>query len=100
MAGLSIAFLLDRGARRVYGATLCIGGLIGLPQLLYSIHLKRLLSAEAIRRFGLFIPAPRFYHSTIPTLSLLALAATVWWIWKSKRFDLFYYGAWSQEESS
>jgi hypothetical protein len=90
MAGLSIAFLLDRGARRVYGATLCIGGVIGLPQLLHSIHLNRLLSAEAMRRFGLFVPAPRFYDNTIPALSLLALAATAWRIWKSRRFDLLY----------
>jgi hypothetical protein len=92
-AGLSIAFLLDRGARRVYGATLCIGGLIGLPQLLYGIHLNHLLSPEAMSRFGLFTQAPRFYDSTVPTLSLLALAATAWWIWKSSRFDLLY--AWS-----
>jgi hypothetical protein len=93
LAGLSIAFLLDRGARRVYGATLCIGGVIGLPQLLYSIHLNHLLSAEAMRRFGLFTPAPRLHDNTVPTLSLLALAATAWWIWKSRRFDLLY--AWS-----
>jgi hypothetical protein len=63
---------------------------IGLPQLLHSIHLNRLLSAEAMRRFGLFVPAPRFYDNTIPALSLLALAATAWRIWKSRRFDLLY----------
>ena len=51
---------------------------IGLPQLLYSIHLNHLLSAEAMRRFGLFTPAPRLYENTMPTLSLLALAATAW----------------------
>ena len=90
IVGLSIAFLLDRGARRVYGATLCIGGVIGLPQLLYSIHLNHLLSAEAMRRFGMFVPAPRFYDNTMPTLSLLVLAVTAWWIWKSRRFDLLY----------
>ena len=90
MTGLSIAFLLDRGARRVYGATLCIGSVIGLPQLLYGIHLNHLLSAEAMRRFGLFTPAPRFYESTVPALSLLAVAAAAWWIWKSRRFDLLY----------
>jgi hypothetical protein len=90
MAGLSIAFLLDRGARKVYSTTLCTGGAIGLPQLLYSIHLNHLLSAEAMARFGLFVPAPRFYENTVPTFSLLALAATAWWIWKSRRFDLLY----------
>jgi hypothetical protein len=93
MVGLSIAFLLDRGARKVYGATLCIGGAVGLPQLLYSIHLNHLLSAEAMTRFGLFVPAPRFYENTVPSLSLFALAAVAWWIWKSRRFDLLY--AWS-----
>ena len=90
LAGLSIAFVLDRGARKVYGATLCIGGVIGLPQLAYSIYVDRLASAEAMRRFGLFTPAPRFDQVTVPALSLLAVAATAWWIWKSKRFDLVY----------
>ena len=90
MAGLGIAFVLDRGARKVYGATLCIGSVIGLPQLAYSIYVDRLASAEAMRRFGLFTPAPRFDQVTVPALSLLAVAATAWWIWKSKRFDLVY----------
>jgi hypothetical protein len=92
-AGLGIAFMLDRAARRVYAATLCIGGVIGLPELLYGIHLNHLLSPEAMRRFGLFTLAPRLYENTVPTLSLIALAATAWWIRKSKRFDLLY--AWS-----
>jgi hypothetical protein len=90
MAGLSIAFLLDRASRRVYSITLCVGSVIGLPQLIYSIHLNRLASAEAMRRFGLFTPAPRLYQITVPTLSLLAVAASAWWIWKSKRRDLVY----------
>ena len=90
VAGLGIAFLLDRGARRVYGLTLCIGSAVGLPQLIYGIRLNHLASAEAMRRFGLFTPAPRFSHITVPALSLLALAAIALWIWKSKRFDLAY----------
>src|SRR5271167_4209005 len=89
-AGLSIAFLLDRGARRVYGITLCIGGVIGLPQLIYSIHVNHLASGEAMRRFGLFTPAPRFSDFTVPALSLLAVAAVAWWIWKSRSFELVY----------
>ena len=89
-AGLSIAFLLDRGARRICGITLCIGGAIGLPQLICSIHLSHLASAEAMRRFGLFTPAPRLYQETVPALSLLAMAVVALWIWKSKRFDLVY----------
>lgn len=90
MAGLSIAFVLDRGARRAYAVTLCIGGAIGLPELLHSIHLSYLAPAEAMRRFGLFTPAPRLYQETVPVLSVLAMAAVALWIWKSKRFDLVY----------
>ncbi len=90
IAGLCIAFLLDRAGRRVYGFTLSIGSVIGLPQLIYSIHLNHLASAEAMRRFGLFVPAPRLYLVTVPTLSLLAVAAVVLWIWKSRRFELVY----------
>ena len=89
-AGLGIAFLLDRAGRRVYALTLCIGGTIGLPQLIYSIHVNHLASAEAMRRFGLFTPAPRFSHITVPAFSLLAVAAVALWVWKSKRFDLVY----------
>lgn len=90
MVALGIAFLLDRGARRVYAVTLCIGSAIGLPELLYSIHVSHLASAEAMRRFGLFTPAPRLYQETVPVLSLLALAAVALWIRKSGRFDLVY----------
>jgi hypothetical protein len=89
-AGLSIAFFLDRAGRRVYGLTLCIGGLVGLPQLIGSIHLDHLASAEAMRRFGLFTPAPRFSQITVPALSLLAVAAVAWWIWKARSFELVY----------
>jgi hypothetical protein len=90
VAGLGIAFLLDRGARRVYAITLCIGGAIGLPQLIYSIRVGHLASAEAMRRFGLFPPALRLYQETVPALSLFAVAAVALWIWKSRRFDLVY----------
>lgn len=88
--GLSIAFLLDRAGRGVHGRTLGIGSAIGLPQLVHSIHVNHLASAEAMRRFGLFTPAPRLYQETVPALSLLAVAAVALWIWKSKRFDLVY----------
>jgi hypothetical protein len=90
LVGLSIAFLLDRGARRIYVITLCLGTAVGLPQLLYGIQLDRLLSSEAIDRFGLFVSAPRFVGVTVPALSLLAVVAAGWWIWKSGRFDLVY----------
>ncbi len=90
LAGLCIAFLLDRAGRRVYALTLGIGGVIGVPQLIYTIHLNRRASAEAVRRFGMFVPAPRLYHITVPTLSLLGMAAVALWIWKSKRSELIY----------
>ena len=89
-AGLSIALLLDRGSRKVYALTLCVGGAIGLPEVIYNVRLNHLASAEAMSRFGLFTPAPRFYENSIPALSVVALAAAALWIWKSKRFDLVY----------
>ena len=90
MAGLSIAFLLDRGGRRVYGMTLCIGSAIGLPQLIYSIHLARLAAPDAMSRLGLFTPAPRLFQESAAAPFLLAMAAVALWIRKSKRFDLVY----------
>lgn len=90
MAALSIAFVLDRAGRRAYGFTLVIGGLIGLPQLIYSIHLKHLASPEAMRRFGLLVPALRLFQEKVPALSLLAMAALALWIGSSKKFELIY----------
>jgi hypothetical protein len=90
LAGLSIAFMLDRAKRKIYGITLCVGSIIGLPSLIYSIHLDHLASAEAMRRFGLLAPAPRLYDMTKPTLSVLFVAVSALWIWKSKRRDLVY----------
>jgi hypothetical protein len=90
MTGLCIAFLLDRGARRVYAITLFIGSAIGLPQLLYTIHLGHLASAEALNRLGLFVTAPRLYEQSVPALFILAMAAAALWIWKSKRLELAY----------
>ena len=90
MMGLGIAFLLDRGAHKAYGLTLCVGSAIGLPQLIYTIHLAHLASPEAISRLGLFTPAPRLYQESAGTPFLLAMAAVALWIRKSKRFDLVY----------
>jgi len=89
-AGLSIACLLDRTGRRAYGITLCIGSLIGLPELISAVLSHHLASEEAMRRFGAFTPAPRLYQLTVPVLSLLALALSALWIWKTKRSELIY----------
>jgi len=88
LAGLTIAFFLDRTRRKVYLATICIGGAIGAPQLLYSTHLAHQASAEAMTRFGLITPAPRLYQ--IPALSLAVIVAVGFWIWKARRFELVY----------
>jgi len=90
MTGLCIAFLLDRGARRVYAITLCIGSAIGLPQLLYTIHLGHLASPGALNRLGLFVTAPRLYEESLPALFILAMAAVALWIWGPKRLELAY----------
>ena len=90
MTGLCIAFLLDRGARRVYTITLCIGSVIGLPQVLYTIHLGHLASAEALSRLGLFVTAPRLYEESVPAMFILAMAAAALWIWRSRRLELAY----------
>lgn len=89
-AGLCITFVLDRAGRRVYAAVLCIGSAIGLPQVAHSFYVKHLMSAEALRRFGLFAPTPRLAYMTVPYLSILLVVLAGLWIWKSGRFDLIY----------
>jgi hypothetical protein len=82
LAGLGIAFVLDRGARKVYGATLCIGGVVGLPQLAYSIYVDR--PPRSMRR-SVFFAAPRFDQVTVPALApSWPWRRDAWRIWKSK----------------
>jgi hypothetical protein len=89
-AGLALAFLLDSAGRGVYLRTFAIGVAIGIPQLLYSIHLSHLAPAEAMQRFGIFTRTPRLFELTFPAFSLLAVIAAAVWIWTSERRDLIY----------
>lgn len=89
-AALCLAFLLDRAGRKVYVITLSLGAILGLPQVAHSFYVKHLMSADALRRFGLFAPTPRLALMTVPYLSILLVILAGLWIWKSGRFDLIY----------
>jgi len=90
LAGLVIAFFLDRSRRKVYLATICIGAAIGAPQVIYNTHLAHQASTEAMTRFGLITRAPRLYQETSPALSLAAVVVLGVWIWRTRRFELIY----------
>ena len=89
-AALFIAFILDRAGRKVYLWTLLIGGAIGLPQLLLNLHLRKMASAEAITRLGLFVHASRTHLLDYPILSVAIVIVAGLWIWRTGRFELIY----------
>jgi hypothetical protein len=89
-AGLCIAFVFDRASRRIYAATLFIGGAVGMPQIGHSFYMKHFMPAQALVRFGLLAPAPRLASITVPYLSILIVVVAGLWIWRSGRSDLIY----------
>jgi hypothetical protein len=89
-AALLIALLLDSSGRKVYRWTLLIGFAIGLPQLVLSLHARAMVSAEAVARFGMFVPASRTFDIDLPILSVAFVIVAGLWIWKTGRFELIY----------
>ena len=52
-AGLCLAILVDRPGRRTYIWTLALGFALGWPQIVHDFLIKRTLSVEGMRYFGL-----------------------------------------------
>lgn len=76
---LVLALALDAGYRRVYLWTGIIGGLIGLPRIVFDLMLKRSTSPDWLIRAGKFLTVPAWSHYPIPvTGTLIALIGAVW----------------------
>jgi len=93
-AGLFIALVFDRAGRKVYRWTLLLGFAIGLPDLVLSMRSREMVSAEAVTRFGMFVPVSRTAYPDFPLLcTMLAIAIVILvglWIRKTRRFELIY----------
>jgi hypothetical protein len=85
-----IAWMLDRGRRRVYRWTLLIGSAIGLPELAISIHTRAIMSPEAVTRYGMFVHASRTTYVDNPIVPVAVIVLLGLWIWKTRRFELIY----------
>ncbi len=84
VGALSIAFIVDRSARRTYAKILGIGVMAGLPVIVDGLIIKPLLNSEALHRIGFFAPVPRLWFFPAPKGALLALLLTGVWIWLKK----------------
>jgi hypothetical protein len=84
VGALSIAFIVDRPARRTYAKILGIGITAGLPAIVDGLIIKPLLNSEALHRIGCFAPAPRLWFFPLPKGALLASLVTGVWIWLKK----------------
>ena len=89
-AALLIAWLLDPAGRRVYRWTLLSGFVIGMPELAISLHSRAIASAEAVRRFGMFVHTSRTFEADYPIVSVAIVILAGLWIWKTRRFELIY----------
>jgi hypothetical protein len=89
VAALVLAFLLDRGHRRVYLWTSLIGGLISSYRIFYDIMLKRGTSPDWLIRSDKFVRVSRLADVMPPILAGLILVVAFVWIWKYRR-ELIY----------
>jgi hypothetical protein len=89
-AGLFVAMLIDRAARRVYFWTILIGVAIGLPQLMLNMRSRAIASAEGAARLGVFVRNPDLSEIRFPFVSLAIVVFVVLWIRKNRRFELLY----------
>jgi hypothetical protein len=89
-AGLFVAMLIDRAARRVYLWTFLIGVSVGLPQLALNLRSRAMASAEGAARLGVFVRNPDLSEIRFPFLSLAIVVFVVLWIRKNGRFELLY----------
>jgi hypothetical protein len=88
--GLALAFLLDAAGRRVYFHTAWMGSVLGAPGLVHDYLLKSALSAEAMQRFGYFVPMPRLPGLMLPRSTIVLLPLLLVWLWRTRRLELGY----------
>jgi hypothetical protein len=88
-AALCLAFLFDRGHRRVYLVSSLIGGLIGSPRILNDIMLRRSTPPDWLLRSDKFIHVSRIHDLRPPILAGLILIIASIWIWKRNREAIY-----------
>jgi hypothetical protein len=86
---LAVAFLIDRGHRRVYFWTAVFGGLIGAFRISWDVMLKRGTAPDWLVRSDKFVAVLRFADLKPPIVATLVLVLGLFWIWRRRR-DLIY----------
>jgi hypothetical protein len=90
IGALTIAFILDRPARRIYASILGVGVVVGLPAIVEGFVTKTLLNVDALHRIDYFAPVPRLSFFLLPKVALLALLVTGLWIWRKPNLEGLY----------
>jgi hypothetical protein len=86
---LVLALALDAGHRPVYLWTGILGGVVGLPRIVFDAMLKRSTSTDWLVRSGKFVTVPAWSHYPIPiTGTLIALIGLIWVL--KRRRDLIH----------
>ena len=70
-----------------------IGSVIGIPDLVLSLHSRAAAIDEGVARLALFVPAAakaRDYDLAFPILTVAFFTLAGFWIWKTRRFELIY----------
>jgi hypothetical protein len=82
---LVLGLVADAGYRRVHLAIGMIGGLAGLPRIVFDVMLKNSTSSDWLTRFNKFVPVPRFHDLLLPKIALIILALSLIWVWTRRR---------------
>lgn len=86
---LLIGMLIDAKNRKIYLSVGIFGILFGLPQLVINARIKTNSNQEWLPRTDNFLPIPHFSELLLPTLALVLLFVTFFWV-IFRRQDLVY----------
>jgi hypothetical protein len=87
---LILAFVIDRRNRRSYAAIFGIAMLVGGPAIVAELLAKSRVNPDALRRFGVYAPVPRFGFFLLPKIALGLLVLIAVWIWRKPRREGLY----------
>ena len=80
-AGLCLAILVDRAGRRTYFWTLALGFALGWPEIVHDYLVKRALSPEGLRYFGLMATPRDWVVSPYPHPYLILAELIIIGVW-------------------
>ena len=88
-AALVMAFILDRGHRRLYVEIALIGGLIGSYRLFWDWMLKQSTVPDWLIRSDKFVQVSRFENLKPPIVASLIVLMGFIWVWRHRRDAIY-----------